>query len=520
MAEYRVTLTFSSSDPLHRENLALCLVLLIATFGFVLRFYHLGNESLWIDETLTLIFSRQSLASLWAPSGEADLTPPLWYTLQKAWLVFGESEFALRTPAALAGVLAVPVMFAVGRLTSGYRAGLLASLLLATSGVHLYYSQEARAYSLLFLSAAIALWGLIYILANPPRSMAAFSARADLDKRRQAQLAWAAYGFGTLLALYSHNTAVLLQVWANVCWLIVWLRTGRNRPFLLAWVLINAVVTLAFAWWLPIVVHQSVGTLATFPTGKRTASLAVMIDLIRSVYGIRYVPMLAGTTTAISLTLAGFGSWRLRRNLAANLVLTGVVIFVPAVSAIFSLWRPILVDRILVWPVSALLVLVAIGIVGLPRLPAVLVTVVMIGLNSIGLLNYYQTTLKSDWRAAAMEVADTADKTDALVFSPHYERFPFDYYFRRDSAGSTLDVYAIWSDNGVSTLRSTNRGKLTDLSLAEFGRKYQRAWLIVSTPWTADSVKSMFDSIGTTQPLRRIGDIAIFEFDRRPGSSH
>ena len=85
MAEYRVTLTFSSSDPLHRENLALCLVLLIATFGFVLRFYHLGNESLWIDETLTLIFSRQSLASLWAPSGEADLTPPLWYTLQKAW---------------------------------------------------------------------------------------------------------------------------------------------------------------------------------------------------------------------------------------------------------------------------------------------------------------------------------------------------------------------------------------------------------------------------------------------------
>lgn len=33
MAEYRVTLTFSSSDPLHRENLALCLVLLIATLG-------------------------------------------------------------------------------------------------------------------------------------------------------------------------------------------------------------------------------------------------------------------------------------------------------------------------------------------------------------------------------------------------------------------------------------------------------------------------------------------------------
>ena len=64
-------------------------------------------------------------------------------------------------------MLAIPVVFAIGKFVAGNRAGLLASLLLATSVVHVHYSQEARAYALLFLSASIVLWGLLYLLSDP-----------------------------------------------------------------------------------------------------------------------------------------------------------------------------------------------------------------------------------------------------------------------------------------------------------------------------------------------------------------
>jgi hypothetical protein len=85
MAEYRVTLSFSSSDPLQRDRVAIWLVFLIAGLALVLRFYQLGSESIWIDEAITNYLAHQPLRSLWNPSGEADLTPPLWYTVQKAW---------------------------------------------------------------------------------------------------------------------------------------------------------------------------------------------------------------------------------------------------------------------------------------------------------------------------------------------------------------------------------------------------------------------------------------------------
>lgn len=513
MTEYRLTLSFSTSDALLRKRVAFYAAMLIAAFGLVLRFYQLGSESIWIDEALTHVFSRYSLASLWNPVGDADLTPPLWYTVQKAWLIFGDSEAALRSPAALAGALAIPVVFAIGKLSAGNRAGLLAGLLLATSVAHVHYSQTARAYALLFLAAAVALWALIYLLADPQRAMMAFRRDGAGTKRRMARLAWAAYGFGTMIALYSHNTAVFLPVWANICWLIIWLRTGRAPAFLVAWLCVNAAVALSFAWWLPIVIHQSVDTLAgAKPGGRHYTSWSVMIEILRSVYGVRHIPTLAGTTATIAVILASFGSWRLRRNLPALLALAGVVVFVPAVSAIFGLWLPILADATLLWPLASLTVLVAIGILGLSRWAAMLVGVAFIGLNLAGLSNYYDKPVRQNWRGVAQYIAESADKSDPVVFWPQYERFPFHYHFRRSGIGEDPpNIHGVWpEDSGVRLRRSDRHGKLTDVSLVDLTHQYRTIWLVVSYPWDVGAAKSVFGPLGIMEEARRLGDIHIF----------
>jgi hypothetical protein len=144
---------------------------------------------------------------------------------------------------------------------------------------------------------------------------------------------------------------------------------------------------------------------------------------------------------------------------------------------------------------------------------AILAVVALLGLNCLGLANYYQTALKPDWRTVAEQISELSDNNDALVFPPQYERFPFDYYFRQQNLGTTLNTYAVWSENGVSTLRMSNRGKLTDISSAEFQRKHHRAWLILSTPWASQPFKSMFEPIGKVQQWERIGDVTIFKFE-------
>jgi uncharacterized membrane protein len=69
--------------------------------------------------------------------------------------LFGDGEVALRAPSALAGVVFCWAIWWLTRLRLGERAAVTAALLSAVSPLLVYYSREARAYSLLSL---VMLW--------------------------------------------------------------------------------------------------------------------------------------------------------------------------------------------------------------------------------------------------------------------------------------------------------------------------------------------------------------------------
>jgi mannosyltransferase len=396
MVEYSIAPKLLHLHRISRKQTALICAALVTILAFALRFYQLGHEALWIDEALTDLFARRPLKAIWRSGIEADLTPPLWYTLQKAWMSFGDSEFVLRTPAALAGTLTIPVVIAIGRLVADNRAALFAGLLLATSVVHLHYSQEARSYALLALSASLAIWGLVYILEDPARALEAFRTKGAAAGAGTARLAWAAYAAGSILSLYSHNTAVFLVAWSNICWLTVWLRTGRSRSFFIWWAAVNLAVVASFAWWVPVIIEQSVITLPE-GFGKSYTSWGAVADALKPVYGIRFAPLPTWFTALGATILATYGAWRIRGNLPAVIVLFGSILFVPLATALFSFWRPILVDRVLFWPVASLTLLVAVGVLGLPRRPAAIVATILIVLNCLGAARYYEKEVKPDW---------------------------------------------------------------------------------------------------------------------------
>ena len=63
----------------------------------MLRFYHLGFNSLWLDEAYTYHFARLSFSDrLEIFQGVPDFHPPLFYELEKIGLLFGNSENSLK----------------------------------------------------------------------------------------------------------------------------------------------------------------------------------------------------------------------------------------------------------------------------------------------------------------------------------------------------------------------------------------------------------------------------------------
>ena len=87
----------------------------------------------------------------------SDTSPPLYYLLLSGWTrQLGTSDAAVRLFSALWAVATVPVLWLVARRVGGEPAALAAAVLFAINPLGLYYSVEARMYSMvMFLAVSL-----------------------------------------------------------------------------------------------------------------------------------------------------------------------------------------------------------------------------------------------------------------------------------------------------------------------------------------------------------------------------
>ena len=148
-------------------------VLALTVLGGVLRFTRLGHQGFWFDEGNTAFLVQFSPGKMLALIPKTEGTPPLYYCVAWVWSrIFGHHEAGLRSLSALAGVAVIPVAYGVGAKLVSRRAGVIVAALTACNPFLIWYSQEARSYSLLVLLTACALLAFAYALEQPsPRAL-------------------------------------------------------------------------------------------------------------------------------------------------------------------------------------------------------------------------------------------------------------------------------------------------------------------------------------------------------------
>ena len=130
----------------------------IIIFAIIVRFVSI-NQSLWLDEAIgALVVKSQNYRQIITEFPLHDNHPPLYYLALKAWSdVFGYSEASFRSLSVLFGALTIYLVFRIAK-TLNVKPYWLAPLLLATSQFHIYYSQEARMYTMAAFLAALAFY--------------------------------------------------------------------------------------------------------------------------------------------------------------------------------------------------------------------------------------------------------------------------------------------------------------------------------------------------------------------------
>lgn len=236
----------------------LLLTLLLATF---LRFHHLEAQSFWNDEGNSARLSERSI-SLIIEGTASDIHPPLYYLLLRGWReLVGASEFSLRAFSALAGVLTVAMTFTLGQAVTSPRSpviSLAAALLAAANPALVYYSQEARMYSLLALLATLSTLLLIRWL-QAVRNGHPAAALAIAYVLCAAAGVYTHYFFPAVLL--AHNLLVLLQlIWSMYLARHDAAATDTQHhppaPLLLSWLTIMAAILLLYLPWLPTFLDQ------------------------------------------------------------------------------------------------------------------------------------------------------------------------------------------------------------------------------------------------------------------------
>jgi mannosyltransferase len=385
-------------------------VLGLTVLGAALRFGTLNVQSIWLDESATLILVHRGLSGMLSHLSSSESTPPLYYILVWGWSkVFGAGPIGFRSFSALVGTLTIPAMYAAGREVSP-RVGMWAAALAVVNPAMYYYSQEARAYALLILFSAVAFALWQRALRMP-------------DRRRLALWAGA-----SMLALLTHYFAAFLFLPEAV---ILVRRVGWRR----VWAPIGA-VALTGAALLPLAAAQrgdgKVNWIEESSLGNRIGE--TLKQFLVGLYGPAEIltAVLAALLAAGAILLVARRGDEHERASARDAAIVAAAGLAVPVALAFSHALDIFDGRnvIATWVPCAVLVAIGLGARRAGRAGVALgVGLCAVSLAVIVATNALPAYQRDDWRGVARALAATSGAR--VIVGEQFAAFPLSVYLDR-----------------------------------------------------------------------------------------
>jgi 4-amino-4-deoxy-L-arabinose transferase-like glycosyltransferase len=494
------------------EAIATGLFGLAVLTAVVLRWFHLGSQSLWYDEGYTALASGLSPANV-VRFARSDTYPPLYPLLQHYWgVLFGNSEFALRGVSAFSGTLSVPVFYLLAKkVLEDSMAVALATWLFAFSIMQIWYSQEARTYELASFLALVGLYALVLFL------------------ERRSAASFATIVLAATASLYSHNMMFFYLLALNVTWLIypserAW--SERARELLLADVLAGVL----YLPWIPSLLAQIAYVHQGFWVPKPTISTFFQtLTLIAGFYpdyltavaarfsplssGTAWVCVLAGVSLLCAALVAG-GLWRVpraqrSRNIALLLYCLLPILLVFLLSQIT---RSLYINRVFTNS-SVVVPLVFAYPLALrkgrrERILFGFLGIVLALTTALSAFGYLRDQEKEDWRGAATSLLRIPERNRLIVFAPTAGEILFDYYAQRfPRLGPSVAKMGLpmshLEDFPPRLGAITSLNDIAPLKLAVESGKYSEIDLVLSTESPDDLNRLILDYLNQVS-IRRL----------------
>ncbi len=430
------------------------LLILIISASILLRLVVI-NQSLWLDEGISVsVASNLSYSAIITDFSPGDFHPPLHYLILKLFIdILGLSELSARLPSILFGSSTVLVVYLLAKKLYDTRTALTAAALLATSPLHIFYSQEARMYSQATLFSLTSLYFFVSIL----------------QKDKFAN--WIGFISSLVLALYTdYIPGFLLPAYMAY---LLFFRKKLNKTTIKSFVPAFILIFASLLPWAGIFYNQlSIGLSlsTTSPQWYGVIGSATPKDL-----GLVFIKFIIGQISVdnnltylllflpiglyvIFLIIISFLRMSVTRSTLWFYLLLPVTLsfsvslFIPA----FSYFR-------LLYVLPALYVILASAINNLHwTKPTIFMLTLMLAVNLFSTTIYLRNTKfqREDWRSATSYIKENKTDNSLVLFESNYVISSFDYYNRSEvEAIGVLDSFSPNPDKVSDNVKTAIAGK-------------------------------------------------------------
>jgi mannosyltransferase len=427
----------------NEKTTAWVLLGIIILLSLCLRFYDLGGESYWYDE---IIMVRAAQDNIWAIVEGGR--PPIYIVLAHFWIkLFGTEEVATRSLSAIFGVASIPLIYLIGKELFNRKVGLISAFLMAISQFQIYYSQDFRYYSLFVLITLLSFYFFLIAL------------------RKRTVTGFIFYALSTILLFYTHTFGVFVVFAQNVYVLLRWYTFRKLR---IQWVTSQLAILFAA---IPVFVnsfHKVAGVMAGpmnwLPEPSPWSPLITLRNFLGAgldypsfstvIIGVVFFVVAAGAyilwigknrwLASVGDLLSGFKNIMSKGNGLLLLILwITIPILLPLIlSEIFgSMYH----DRYMISASPAFYIILSFLVARLGRVVPELISLGLIVIViTPGLLEFYVTPVREQWREAAKYVEYNSKLDDVIIFAESgggQNRGTFNWYYKGDLSECGINKY-------------------------------------------------------------------------------
>ncbi len=375
----------------------------------------LFSQSIRLDESQSIWISTKSVAAIIVTVSQ-DVHVPLYELLLHFWMqIFGSSIVAARSLSLLFFIGSVPALYYLANNSSTKSVARLTLVLFALSPFIMWYSSEARMYTLFtFVTIISNIFFLQFI-------------------RSQGRRGKFGYLLVTIAGLYSHYF-FLLVVAVQGLYIIL-----TRRRLLLPFILIMILAFLSFAPWIIYMIAQGFAA-NTQPLIPRPSSFNILQTFVMFIFG--FQPTIIQTVIIslwpiLIIFLFLIFTKQGHKLPAYNLDYFFLATFIPIIAVfVVSYIKPVFLSRYLIFVTPTLFFLIAWTLLAnknrFTSVMTVIITVVLFALI------FYQNTsaktpVREDYQAVANYLDKSATPHDVIAVSPPFTVYPLEYSYAGNS---------------------------------------------------------------------------------------